>query len=263
MQARLQARSEQRFWTLAKPLLTQAGVTRSTMMGFPCLRLDGDFFASCDPRSGDLVVKLTEDRATALIDAGRAEPFAPNGRRFREWASISQHRHRSWPTLLEEAMRASIARQSIKRSPKGTPADRNRRTERTGQRALERVRGIALEFPEVSERLSHGEPCFFVREKRPLCYFHDNHNGDGRISLWCPVPPGVQQELVSTEPERFFAPATSARGVFADWVGMYLDTAGKHRVDWEEVAALIEDAFRTVAPKTLVAELDQMLISKN
>jgi hypothetical protein len=45
--------------------------------------------------------------------------------------------------------------------------------------------------------MSHGEPCFFVRDKRALCYFHDNHNGDGRTSLWCPLPDGVQDEMVS------------------------------------------------------------------
>jgi hypothetical protein len=115
-------------------------------------------------------------------------------------------------------------------------------------REYERVRRIALALPEVNERLSHGEPCFFVRNKRPLCYFHDNHDGDGRISLWCPVPPGVQEELVATEPERFFRPPTSARGVFATWLGMYLDTAGDNRVDWNEVAAIVKDAFRAVAP---------------
>jgi hypothetical protein len=121
---------------------------------------------------------------------------------------------------------------------------------------LERVRKIALALPEVNERVSHGEPCFFVRDKRPLCYFHKNHNGDGRISLWCPVPDGVQEEMVSTEPERFFAPPTSASGVFGGWLGVYLDTSGKHKVDWREVSAIVEDAFRHVAPKVLVTELD-------
>jgi hypothetical protein len=124
-------------------------------------------------------------------------------------------------------------------------------------RELERVRKIALALPEVNERLSHGEPCFFLRDKRPLCYFHDNHNDDGRISLWCPVPPGVQEELVSAEPARFFKPPTSARGAFADWLGVYLDSTGKYKVDWDEVAAIVEDAYRNVAPKALVAELDR------
>ena len=125
-----------------------------------------------------------------------------------------------------------------------------------GERELARVRRMAVALPEVNERLSHGEPCFFIRDKRPLCYYHDNHNGDGRISLWCPAPPGAQEELVSAEPERFFKPPMSARGTFSDWLGVFLDTSGENKVDWNEVAAILEDAYRNVAPKELVAELD-------
>jgi hypothetical protein len=126
-----------------------------------------------------------------------------------------------------------------------------------GKRELDRVRRIALALPEVNERLSHGARCFFVRDKRPLCYYHDDHRGDGRISLWCPAPPGVQEELVSSEPERFFEPPTSAKGTFSGWLGVYLDTGGRNNVDWNEIAAILEDAYRNVAPKQLVAELDK------
>ncbi len=125
-----------------------------------------------------------------------------------------------------------------------------------GKREYDRIRKIALALPEVNERLSHGEPCFFVRDKRPLCYFHDNHNGDGRISLWCPAPAGVSEELASAKAARFFKPPTSARGVFSGWLGIYLDTTGKNKVDWNEIAAIVEDAFRIVAPRQLIAQLD-------
>jgi hypothetical protein len=125
-----------------------------------------------------------------------------------------------------------------------------------GQRELNRVRRIALALPEVNERLSHGEPCFFVRDRRPLCYFHDDHNGDGRISLWCPAPPGSQEELVASEPERFFKPPTSASGVFSGWLGVFLDLPEHKRVSWQEIGEILEEAFRIVAPKSLVAELD-------
>jgi hypothetical protein len=125
-----------------------------------------------------------------------------------------------------------------------------------GKRELDRVRRIALALPKVNERLSHGARCFFVRDKRPLCYYHDDHRGDGRISLWCPAPPGVQEELVSSEPERFFEPPTSAKGTFSGWLGVYLDTGGTNKVDWNEIVAILEDAYRNVAPKQLVAELD-------
>ena len=118
---------------------------------------------------------------------------------------------------------------------------------------LDQVRAIALALPDVTERLSHGATCFFVRDKRPLCYFHDHHNDD-RVSLWCPAVPGVQQALVANEPTRFFKPTTSASGTFSEWLGVFLDHPA---VDWDEIADFVEDAFRLVAPATAVAELDR------
>ena len=119
---------------------------------------------------------------------------------------------------------------------------------------LLRLREIALALPEVNERLSHGAPTFFLRDKRPICYFHDEDFGaDGRVSLWCPAPVGVQAELVAAEPERFFAPTPSATGVFRHWIGVHLDV---ETVDWDEVSEIVEDAYRLLAPKKLIALLD-------
>lgn len=124
-------------------------------------------------------------------------------------------------------------------------------------RELQQVREIALALPEVNERLSHGAPCFFVRDRRPICRFHDaGFAGDERMSLWCPAPEGVREDLVTAEPERFFAPAPSASGVFRDWIAVSLDTHGRFAVDWREIAAIIEDAYRLRAPKSLIADLD-------
>jgi hypothetical protein len=95
---------EARFWAVAEPMLTRPGVTRSTMMGLPCLRIDGQFFGSFDRRTGDLLVKLPAARVDQLVDARHAHSFAPAGRRFREWAAIAPTRQRSWPALLEEAI---------------------------------------------------------------------------------------------------------------------------------------------------------------
>jgi len=114
---------------------------------------------------------------------------------------------------------------------------------------LKQVREIALAFPEVSERLSHGAPSFFIREKKTLCNVHSDHHGDGRLALWVPAPPGVQDEVVRTEPERFFVPPyVGHRG----WIGLRLDVDP----DWDEVAGILDDAYRLVAPKTLVKKLD-------
>ena len=93
-----------KFWDLAEPLLARPGVERSTMMGLPCLRVGGAFFASCDRRTGDLLVKLPEGRVDHLLEAGRAQPFAPAGRRFREWAAIPAEQGGSWKRLLDEAL---------------------------------------------------------------------------------------------------------------------------------------------------------------
>ncbi len=119
---------------------------------------------------------------------------------------------------------------------------------------LARVRAIALALPEVNERERHGAPSFYVRDKKPLCYFHGaDFAGDGRLSVWCPAPPGDQEERIAIDPQIFFAPTPSASGVFSSWVAAYVDGES---VDWDDIAELIEDAYRHVAPKKLVAELD-------
>jgi hypothetical protein len=64
----------------------------------------GAFFASCDRRTGDLLVKLPATRVDELIAADRARAFAPAGRRFREWAAITPARSRTWAGLLDEAL---------------------------------------------------------------------------------------------------------------------------------------------------------------
>ena len=70
-------------------------------------------------------------------------------------------------------------------------------------------------------------------------------------------PPDVSDELVTSEPDRFFSPQPSASGVFGDWIGVYLDTTREPAVDGEEIAAIIEEAYRLRAPKRLVAELER------
>ena len=115
--------------------------------------------------------------------------------------------------------------------------------------ALRRVRDRCLALPEVTERPSHGSPTFFVRDKKTIVMFHDDHHGDGRLALWCAAPPGAQEAMIAADPTQFFRPAyVGHRG----WIGVRLD----RDPDWREVADIIEDAFRHVAPKTLVAKLE-------
>jgi hypothetical protein len=99
---------EGRFWAEVSPLLGVDGVQRSTMMGLPCLRIDGRFFASFDPKTGDLLVKLPAGRVDELVGSGAARPFAPAGRPFREWAAIPSISP-SWKFLLDEAIEFAAA----------------------------------------------------------------------------------------------------------------------------------------------------------
>ena len=114
-----------------------------------------------------------------------------------------------------------------------------------------RLREICLGLPEATERLSHGSPAFFVRGKRQFVMLWPGGHHDAEFpQLWCAAPPGAQQELMAADPARFFRPPyVGHRG----WVGVRLD----RDPDWSEIAELCADAFRTVAPKTLVARLDE------
>ncbi len=99
----------------------------------------------------------------------------------------------------------------------------------------ERVRAICLDFADATEKLSHGEPTFFVRGKQ-FANMDTNHHNSGHISVWCAAPPGSQETLVAANPARFFRPPyVGHRG----WVGIVLDDDA---VDWDEVAGLLADA---------------------
>ena len=112
--------------------------------------------------------------------------------------------------------------------------------------ALAHIRQICLALPGTNERLSHGAPTFFVRDRKAFVMFMDNHHGDGRLAIWCHAPHGMQGALVEQEPERFFVPPyVGHRG----WVGVRLE----RDVDWDQVAEMIEDAYRMVAPRRHVS----------
>jgi hypothetical protein len=80
-------------------------VTRSTMMGFPCLRVDDKFFACVERATGNLIVKLPAERVNELVRTGSGRPFAPNGRVFKEWVACPVAARELWTDLLNEAQR--------------------------------------------------------------------------------------------------------------------------------------------------------------
>jgi|SRR5215472_18880448 len=115
---------------------------------------------------------------------------------------------------------------------------------------LSRVRKICAALPATSEKLSHGEPTFFVNDK-VFTMFADNHHHDGHVAVWLPVAPGAQQTLIRHSPNRFFRPPyVGVRG----WIGIELD-----QVNNDELASHILNAWRLTAPKRLRAAVDTRL----
>jgi hypothetical protein len=109
-----------------------------------------------------------------------------------------------------------------------------------GEEHLRRVRRICSTLPETTEKLSHGEPTFFVRKKVYAMLAHNHHN-DGHIAVWIPAAPGYQAMLISTWPQKFFRPPyVGVRG----WVGIELAS-----VDDDELATHLQEAWSLVAPK--------------
>ena len=114
---------------------------------------------------------------------------------------------------------------------------------------LPRLRRICLGLPGVTERLSHGEPTWFAG--RTFVTYADHHHDD-RLAFWCAAPDGTQAELTSSQPDRYFVPPyVGGRG----WLGVWLDVP----VDWDEIGEIVLDAYRVVAPKRLITELETNL----
>jgi hypothetical protein len=105
--------------------------------------------------------------------------------------------------------------------------------------ALARVRKLCLSLPEVTERLSHGAPTFWVAGKRTFLSFVDDHHGDGRLAVWCAAPAGAQALLVEHDAEVFFVPPYVGP---SGWVGVRLDRAAP----WPMIAEVIEQAYQTI-----------------
>ena len=118
-------------------------------------------------------------------------------------------------------------------------------------RPLARLRNLCLDFAEVREKISHGEPTFWVH-KRMFAMFASaaNHHGAGRDAVWCKAAHMTQEMVVARWPERYFVPPYV--GV-SGWFGIYLD----RRPNWKEVADRLEGSYRLVAPRRLLAALDE------
>jgi len=116
-------------------------------------------------------------------------------------------------------------------------------TSPTAEDQIQRVRRLALAQPGASEKLSHGEPTFFVA-KRVFVMVANNHHSDGHTAIWIPVPPRAQAAMIAEAPATYFKPPyVGVKG----WVGVELPQIGD-----SELAELIRQAWQLTTPKALL-----------
>ncbi len=109
---------------------------------------------------------------------------------------------------------------------------------------LDRVRAAALDLPATEERLSHGQPTFFVAGKQ-FAQFRDNHHGDHKTVVCVRVSSLDEQAMLfEAEPDTYSRPA-----YLPTWVSINL--AGKS-VDWDHVADRIAESWELAAPRNLL-----------
>jgi hypothetical protein len=117
--------------------------------------------------------------------------------------------------------------------------------------ALERVRDIVRPFPEaeLQETSEYGHTGFAVRGSR-FAWLTVDHHDDGRLALWIKSTLDEQAALVADDRRFFVPPYSGPQG----WVGALLDPASGP--DWDQVAELLEAAWRSKAPKRTQAAYD-------
>jgi len=110
--------------------------------------------------------------------------------------------------------------------------------------ALQNVRQAALELPETDERLSHGQPTFFVAGKQ-FAQFRDNHHGDGKTVVCVRVSSLDEQAmLMEADPDTYSKPA-----YMPSWLS--INVAGDD-VDWDHVGNRIAESWELAAPRRLL-----------
>lgn len=110
----------------------------------------------------------------------------------------------------------------------------------------ERLRSICLSLPEAREVEAWGAPTFRVKTIFTMYSARNHQTDEPEPSAWIKSDVANQEALLRMGPDRFFKPPyVGPKG----WIGLLLtdDT------DWDEVRALVWDAWRESVPKKLLA----------
>lgn len=108
------------------------------------------------------------------------------------------------------------------------------------EQQLQRVREMCAAFPGSTEKLSHGEPTFFLG-KRVFAMFSDHHHDDGHLAVLIPLVPDMQQVLIEEDPEVYYRPPyVGVKG----WVGIELTRIGD-----DALSGHLGEAWKLIATK--------------
>lgn len=112
---------------------------------------------------------------------------------------------------------------------------------------LERLRAICLALPRAIEKVSHGQPVFFIEKGKTFAWFMHNHHGSGITAVAVKTSGSEEQDmLIEQDPDLYYRPPYLAP---AGWIGMRLDTGS---TDWDHVGDRIATSWELVAPKRLL-----------
>jgi hypothetical protein len=240
------------FETVRKLALALPGVEEGSSYGTAAFKAKGKLLARLKEDGETLVVRIDMEAREGLMQSDPETYFITDhyanypamlvrlGRVSEE--ALGALLEEAWRTFAPKSLVNGAAKKAVapaKKAAKKSPK-RAAKAASTPESALARVRELCLSLPGVEETVGHSRPCFAAKGKT-FVMFMDNHHGDGRLALWLKAPPGAQQMLVESAPDRFFVPPyVGPRG----WVGARLETP-----DWNEVGACIEEAYRMSAPK--------------
>ena len=110
---------------------------------------------------------------------------------------------------------------------------------------IDLISSLSLALPEAYEEPfgGHTAPSFRINKK----LFAMTSEDGTRLEL--KAAPGVQQALIGSNPELFYVPKYIGH---AGWVGVHIQSV----TEWEEIAELIEDSYRLIAPKRCIKLLE-------
>ncbi len=112
---------------------------------------------------------------------------------------------------------------------------------------LPRLRKICLALPSATEVEAWGAPTFRCGKIFAMYAHPSDHHGAGRHGVWLKAAPGNQALMVKDRPNRFFVPPYVGT---SGWIGVWLDK----NPPWREIELLVEESWRLVAPKKLLAK---------